>query len=278
MPKTVSRKGKGVVADDQPPNEKPKTDEIAKKCVNPEIKEHNPILKSKKELRAEKKAQKRIRTLESEKKELTKEEEKQEHIRLKKEAKKERRKLEKIELIKEQRKDKQEKKRRRLHREMNAPGGAGAASSKKQKKIAKVLSGTKKEKKSTEQSATMNVLDEMFNGTTDDSTGMTTLRMGVKYKDVAEGKGDAAEENTLVTVKYKLTGGRFGAVLDSSKSFSFRVGKREVIQGWDIGVNGMKVGGRRQLVVPPKAGYGSDDIGAGPGAMLFFDITLLSMR
>lgn len=51
-----------------------------------------------------------------------------------------------------------------------------------------------------------------------------------------------------------------------------------VIKGWDIGVVGMKVGGRRQLIVPPKAGYGGEDIGAGPGAVLFFDITLLHMR
>ena len=51
-----------------------------------------------------------------------------------------------------------------------------------------------------------------------------------------------------------------------------------MIQGWDIGCQGMREGGRRKLIVPPKAGYGSQDIGAGPGATLFFDITLLSIR
>ena len=50
-----------------------------------------------------------------------------------------------------------------------------------------------------------------------------------------------------------------------------------VIQGWDIGLLGMHEGGRRKLIVPPKAGYGSQDIGAGSGAMLYFDITLLSI-
>ena len=124
----------------------------------------------------------------------------------------------------------------------------------------------------------MNVYNDLFNGTHDDASGTTTLRMGVKYKDAVEGKGPMVEDRMLVNVSYKLKGGKYGAVLDSSKNFSFRVGRGEVIKGWDIGVVGMRVGGRRHLIVPPKAGYGSDDIGAGPGATLFFDITLLSMR
>ena len=64
-------------------------------------------------------------------------------------------------------------------------------------------------------------------------------------------------------------------LLESTNIYSLAA---SVIKGWDIGVVGMKVGGRRQLIVPPKAGYGSEDIGAGPGAVLFFDITLLNMR
>jgi FKBP-type peptidyl-prolyl cis-trans isomerase len=80
----------------------------------------------------------------------------------------------------------------------------------------------------------------------------------------------------MVTVKYKLTAGKFGATLDSSKKFSFRFAMGEVIQGWEIGMEGMRQGGKRRLIVPPKAGYGSQDIGAGSGAILYFDITLLS--
>merc|ERR1712194_602103 len=101
---------------------------------------------------------------------------------------------------------------------------------------------------------------------------------GVKCMDVIVGKGVNVIQNySLVTVMYKLSGGKFGgAVIDRSNKFTFRVGKGEVIRAWDIGVLGMANGGRRKLIVPPKAGYGGQDIGAGPGALLYFDITVLS--
>jgi peptidylprolyl isomerase len=70
-----------------------------------------------------------------------------------------------------------------------------------------------------------------------------------------------------------------GAWFDSAKKFTFRLSKGEVIQGWDFGMVGMQQGvRRRRLIVPPKAGYGSQDIGAGAGAVLVlhFDITLFS--
>jgi FKBP-type peptidyl-prolyl cis-trans isomerase len=124
----------------------------------------------------------------------------------------------------------------------------------------------------------MKVLNQVFHGSNDDATGATTLRLGVKYVDVVEGKGPEAQNRNLVTVEYRLTAGKFGATIDSGSNFNFRLGKGEVIQGWDIGVVGMRVGGRRQLIVPPKAGYGGQDIGAGPGATIFFDITLLACR
>ena len=93
------------------------------------------------------------------------------------------------------------------------------------------------------------------------------------------GSGPAVRTKNLVTVKYQLRGGTpNGPLLDSSKKFNFRVGKGEVVQGWDIGLEGMRPGGSRHLIVPPKAGYGSQDIGAGSGAMLYFDITLLEVR
>jgi FKBP-type peptidyl-prolyl cis-trans isomerase len=86
------------------------------------------------------------------------------------------------------------------------------------------------------------------------------------------------KEHSLVNVKYRVTGGRFNTTLDSNNNFTFRVGKGEVIQGWEIGLMGMREGGIRRLTVPPKAGYGSKDIGGGPGATVFFDITLNSSR
>lgn len=125
----------------------------------------------------------------------------------------------------------------------------------------------------------MNILDQVFNGSVDEETGKSNLRMGVRCMDVIEGKGAEAHDGIMVTVKYKLTSKSFsGVVLDSSNSFNFHLGRGEVIQGWDIGVSGMRVGGRRKLIVPPKAGYGSQDIGAGAGATLYFDISLLSCR
>ena len=125
----------------------------------------------------------------------------------------------------------------------------------------------------------LDVYKNLFQKKVDPTTGATTCRLGVKYVDDKIGTGPIAQSKSLVTVKYQLRGGDpHGVLLDSSKKFTFRVGKGEVIQGWDIGVEGMQVGTVRNLIVPPKAGYGSQDIGAGPGAMLYFNITLLAIR
>lgn len=234
--------------------------------------------KSRKEMRAERKAQKRKERNNSEQdtedavKPLTREEKKV----LRKQKKKLEQKEERLRMIKEQREAKKIRTQKRMHREMNTPGGIELAQEKKAKKQKIKTSVSQTTQK--EEEAAMNVYNSLFNGSHDDATGMTTLRMGVQYKDVAMGKGPTVEELSLVTVSYKLKGGKFGAVIDSSKKFTFRIGKGEVIKGWDIGLIGMRVGGRRELIIPPKAGYGSQDIGAGSGAMLFFDITLLSIR
>ena len=122
----------------------------------------------------------------------------------------------------------------------------------------------------------MLIFRNLMNGSTDPATGMTNLRLGVQYKDIVVGSGPMVQDNMAVTVKYRLTGGKFGILLDSSNKFTFRLGKGEVIQGWNIGLQGMRVGGRRKLIVPPKAGYGAQDIGAGAGALLHFEVWLLS--
>jgi FKBP-type peptidyl-prolyl cis-trans isomerase len=240
--------------------------------------------KSKKELRAEKKALKKAQAAKPSVKptaDLTREEKKA----LRKKSKKAMLKDQRLQTLKEQRIEKKLRKQKRLRREMNAPGGVNAVQQKKanskknkMKEVSDQVDSSKEKKSNGNDDYTMNIYNNLFNGTTDETTGTTTLRMGVKYIDIVEGTGQPAQERNLVNVSYKLKGGKYGAIIDSSKNFSFRLGKGEVIKGWEIGVEGMKVGGRRHLIVPPKAGYGPQDIGAGPGATLFFDITLLSMR
>jgi FKBP-type peptidyl-prolyl cis-trans isomerase len=103
-------------------------------------------------------------------------------------------------------------------------------------------------------------------------------RLGVKYQDVVVGTGPLVRDRQTVRVKYKLRASNFttGKVIDSSSNFGFRLGKGEVIKGWDIGLAGMKQGGRRRMIVPPQAGYGvGRDVGAGKGGLLYFDVTLL---
>jgi peptidylprolyl isomerase len=80
-------------------------------------------------------------------------------------------------------------------------------------------------------------------------------------KDLVVGSGPAAKAGDTVTVQYVgvswSTGKQFDASWDRGQPFSFPLGQGQVIQGWDIGVVGMKAGGRRELVIPPDQGYGA---------------------
>jgi peptidylprolyl isomerase/FKBP-type peptidyl-prolyl cis-trans isomerase FkpA len=100
--------------------------------------------------------------------------------------------------------------------------------------------------------------------------------------DTVVGTGEVAETGDLVTVHYT---GRFvdGRVFDSSiargEPFQFVLGTGQVIAGWDQGIVGMKVGGTRELSIPPELGYGKDDYGPIPGnSTLIFDIQLLKVQ
>lgn len=215
-----------------------------------------------------------------------------ERSRIAKERKRAERKEQERQFLRERRREKKVRKQKQLRREMNAPGGAKGRA---QKLLGLKRSGgggggassdTKKDKRAiggdSREIDVGAVFDRVFNGgTVDKTTGATTLEMGVQCIDIVTGAAGSmtAEEGMLANVRYRLTGGGTNpAVIDSSKSFNFRLGRGEVIRGWDIGVLGMRVGGRRRLIIPPKAGYGGQDIGAGPGAVLYFDITLLSCR
>jgi FK506-binding nuclear protein len=110
------------------------------------------------------------------------------------------------------------------------------------------------------------------------SGGSRTVQ-GVKIEEVKIGSGAEARSGARVKMEYvgKLTNGK---IFDASKGrpFQFKLGRSEVIQGWEIGVPGMKVGGKRKLTIPPQKAYGKG--GAPPtippNATLMFDITLLA--
>jgi peptidylprolyl isomerase len=108
--------------------------------------------------------------------------------------------------------------------------------------------------------------------------------------DTKLGEGDEAREGQQVTVHYtgwlfdKNAEGNKGTKFDSSRDrnepFDFPLGMGQVIQGWDMGVQGMKVGGQRTLIIPPEMGYGKRGAGGViPGnATLVFDVELLSVK
>jgi len=106
---------------------------------------------------------------------------------------------------------------------------------------------------------------------------------GLQYWDVKVGTGPVASAGQTVKVHYTgwLTNGKkFDSSVDRGEPFTFALGGGQVIKGWDEGVAGMKVGGKRQLRIPPQLGYG--DRGAGgvipPNATLIFDVELLGVR
>jgi FKBP-type peptidyl-prolyl cis-trans isomerase FkpA len=113
---------------------------------------------------------------------------------------------------------------------------------------------------------------------------MPTTASGLQYDDTAPGTGATAKAGQSVTVHYTgwlYADGKKGAKFDSSKDrgdpFVFGLGQGQVIKGWDEGVAGMKVGGKRTLVIPPQLGYGARGAGGviPPNATLLFEVELL---
>ena len=112
---------------------------------------------------------------------------------------------------------------------------------------------------------------------------MTQTASGLRYEDVQEGTGETARKGHHVVVHYTGTlenGRKFDSSRDRGKPFEFALGTGTVIQGWDEGVAGMKVGGRRTLVIPSQLGYGVHGAGGviPPNATLVFDVELLEVR
>lgn len=101
-------------------------------------------------------------------------------------------------------------------------------------------------------------------------------------EDLVEGIGDEAISGKIVTVNYKGTlvnGTQFDSSYDRGQPFEFTLGAGQVIEGWDRGVAGMKVGGKRKLTIPPELGYGSRDMGTiPPNSVLIFEVELLGVE
>jgi FKBP-type peptidyl-prolyl cis-trans isomerase FkpA len=114
---------------------------------------------------------------------------------------------------------------------------------------------------------------------------MTAIKTasGLTIEDLVVGDGATAAAGQRVSVHYTgwtTDGKKFDSSKDRGQAFMFSLGGGEVIRGWDEGVAGMKVGGKRKLTIPPELGYGTR--GAGkvipPNATLLFEVELLAVR
>jgi len=110
-----------------------------------------------------------------------------------------------------------------------------------------------------------------------------TMNNGLVIEDIKIGDGQEVEKFNIVTVNYTgllEDGTKFDSSLNPGRSpFRFTVGAGQVIKGWDEGLMGMKVGGKRKLTIPPELGYGSRDNGPIPAnSTLIFEIDLLGIE
>ena len=111
---------------------------------------------------------------------------------------------------------------------------------------------------------------------------LQTTDSGLQYEDLTTGEGDEATSGQRVTVHYTgwlINGDKFDSSKDRDSPFSFDLGARQVIPGWDEGVQGMRIGGSRKLTIPPDLGYGAQGAGGAipPNATLVFEVELLGL-
>lgn len=114
--------------------------------------------------------------------------------------------------------------------------------------------------------------------------GMITTASGLQYEDLRVGDGALAESGMEVLVHYKGTftdGREFDSSYNRQQPYPFRLDRGAVIRGWDEGIQGMRVGGKRRLIVPPHLAYGASGYGNGaipPNTTLLFEVDLLDVR
>lgn len=119
--------------------------------------------------------------------------------------------------------------------------------------------------------------------TADTPNGATpTTAENVKIEDLEVGTGPEVKNGDTVVMHYTGTlanGTKFDSSLDRGEPFETRIGVGEVIKGWDLGVIGMQVGGKRKLTIPPSLGYGDQELPNIPAnSILIFDVELLEIK
>lgn len=116
---------------------------------------------------------------------------------------------------------------------------------------------------------------------------LVTTDSGLQYRDVAAGDGEAPETGQTAVVHYTgwlwengEKGEKFDSSVDRGQPFSFPLGAGRVIRGWDEGVASMRVGGKRELIIPSDLAYGAQGAGGviPPNATLLFEVELLEAR